>query len=177
MNSKIPHRIFLALSLLVVATAAATTGWTLKEMATTSRKLTTRGEALEQLRATQADMLQYEEAHRKIDQANMGPLVDLNNILNTTLGQSRPESIRPSELQTVPGWRVRQKELSFDKLPVARLMQLVRMAEAQRPPWRLVRCVVRASSHTAGTGKVVLLFEGVERSEQIDNTSPTDQDE
>lgn len=61
------------------------------------------------------------------------------------------------------GWVLRQKEIVLRDVPFVEAMSLVERAERLRPPWRMAKCVLRASARRGGTGQVILLLETVDR--------------
>lgn len=70
----------------------------------------------------------------------------------------------------VPGWGIRQKDVDFGETeaPLATIMQWIReteWADPARPPWRVARMSIRASSRHPGAGHVVLLLEALEQVE------------
>jgi hypothetical protein len=87
-------------------------------------------------------------------------------------GESR-ETRRP----VCDGWVVRQREMSFRDAPADKVLEFVAAVEASawgpgsagdavqaplRPPWRLVKCVIRAAGRP-GCAQAVLRLEAVEK--------------
>lgn len=69
-------------------------------------------------------------------------------------------------------WLIREKEFVFKEVPVADIMRFAFAMETasrtpagfHRPPWRLQKCEVRASSQAKGVAQLaVLKFEAMER--------------
>ena len=77
-----------------------------------------------------------------------------------------PDDLRESEEEMTPGWTAHRIELAFGVVPIARIMDLVHCVETPvvengvvaRPPWRLTKCVIRASPDAVGNGWVVLVL-------------------
>ena len=77
----------------------------------------------------------------------------------------KAEDCRETRRDVIPGWIVRQTEVSFSDVSFAGVMELVRKAEAMEPPWRLAKCTFRASSAVPGAGQAVLQLEALQRRE------------
>ena len=73
--------------------------------------------------------------------------------------------VRDSGGPAPAGWIHHRKEVTFNEAPLADVMKLVSALEAARPPWRLVKCVIRSSSRTAGAGRVTLTLDAMERAD------------
>lgn len=128
---------------------------------------TTLNEKIGDLRALRdmADELdEYMSAREAYERVPGGRPVKLEIVLAGALNGVVPLDIRASVDELDDGWLLRRKEVTYGELPLAGVVAAVRKAEAQRPPWSLVECAVRASALNPGHGRAVLTFEALERS-------------
>ena len=77
------------------------------------------------------------------------------------------ENIRASERSLEDNWFVLQREVVIDDGKLGDIMRLIRKAEAERPPWKLVSCNIKSSSLVPGNGRIVLIFEALEQRQII----------
>jgi hypothetical protein len=89
--------------------------------------------------------------------------VILADLLKAKFSTYRSDHTRASRQSTVPGWVVKQQEVELDNVPFKDVMVFVKEAEAGRPPWRLQKCVFKASSRSSGKGQVVLTMQALKR--------------
>lgn len=87
----------------------------------------------------------------------------LQECLSSTVGAQVIDDSRDVRQDMGQGWSARQKELTFNDVPVSRVMDFVRKAEALRPPWIMTRCQIRSSPSAAGTAQITVVMETVER--------------
>jgi hypothetical protein len=71
---------------------------------------------------------------------------------------------QPSQ-PVVAGWVLRRVEIAVPEVSLDAFATFVARAEAQRPPWRLAECSIRASPRTGGYGQVTLVLEGLARTQ------------
>jgi hypothetical protein len=142
---------------------AAWTGGVWHRRPALRERLAHRQAELRELAAVQAEVAPLEAARALFEAlpaaARPAPLAAL---ADRTLPGHKPDGVRSLPAEAAAGWEARQEELSFRGAPLERLMAFAREAEAQRPPWRLRRCVVRAASG-GGPAQAVLRFESLAR--------------
>jgi hypothetical protein len=83
-------------------------------------------------------------------------------LIDETIPGRTPDDLRTERKGLMEGWVLCETEVSFRELGIREAMELTGAAAAERPPWRLIRGVIRASAQTPGTGQVVLRFETLE---------------
>jgi len=84
-------------------------------------------------------------------------------LLDEVLPGVKPEDSRERRREIAGGWLVREHEFAFGEVPLGKVMDFAAKAEAQRPPWKVTKCVIRASPHAPGTGRVALVLEALEK--------------
>lgn len=124
-----------------------------------------KAEELESLRMEKAMLEDYTVAVRAIDALPATARESFAGILKSATGTAQPEDVRDLYEPCAPGWTLHVKELVFDDLAIEEAMRLVGELEAQRPPWRMAKCGIRASSQEAGRGRVMLRMEHLEKQE------------
>ncbi len=68
------------------------------------------------------------------------------------------------DTESLEGWRLRRITVKLKSVELHRISNLLKLAEAARPPWRLVRCRIKAVPKAgAPTGDVDLVLEGLEK--------------
>ena len=120
---------------------------------------------LDKLRVIEAEVRRGEAAKQAIEQRPTRPAEALLPLVQAQFAGFRAEDCRETRRDLIPGWVVRQTEVSFGEAPLAGVMELVGKAEAMDPPWRLAQCTLRASPVAPGAGQVVLQFEALQRRE------------
>lgn len=105
-----------------------------------------------------------ESARATYERVPGGRAVRLETILRETLDAESIEEIREHRVDIGNGWVLRKKEVILGETPMTAVMAAIRKAEAQRPPWLLAECVIRAAPLKPGHARVVLAFEVLERS-------------
>jgi hypothetical protein len=120
---------------------------------------------LDRLRAIEAEVKRAEAAKRAAEQRPARLAESLLPLVQAQFAAFKAEDFRETRRDLVPGWAVRQTEVSFGEVPFAGVMEFVRKAEAMNPPWRLAQCTLRASPVAPGAGQVVLQFEAVQKKE------------
>ena len=143
---------------------------------------------LAQLHAKERELNRYEAARRAFERLPEKSPDSPSDLINIALSGHQPDDIREFRRPSVPGWTVRQKEIVFNEVPLDKVAAFLHMAETgsreqrrqsgnvtmadgktqrlwRRPPWRLVKCVIRVTSGTTGWGQVTLLMEALEKKE------------
>lgn len=106
----------------------------------------------------------YESARAAYENVPGGRAVRLETILRDAIEEERIEDARETRTEIGNGWSLRRKEAILSETAMSNVMSAVRGAEAQRPPWLLAECVIRAAPLAPGHGRAVLTFEVLERS-------------
>jgi hypothetical protein len=88
--------------------------------------------------------------------------VPLDELIARVLPGCRADRGREVREDVEGGWVLRQQEVGLSEVPFGKAMELVEAAASQRPPWRLVKCTLRASPREPGVGQAVLEFEALE---------------
>jgi hypothetical protein len=88
----------------------------------------------------------------------------LDEILQSSLPNTKPTLRSGDQRPLVQGWAARQMELSFATIALQDLGNFLKKAEAIRPPWRLQECTIVASDDAPGSGRVTLVMEVLEKS-------------
>jgi hypothetical protein len=130
-----------------------------------SMRIKKRISELKILRNMEADLARYEAAKQKVEQISEKHAVALAGVLQEVLPGNKADDMRDSRKDLIPGWSIRQKEISISDVPIGKMMEFVRKAESQTIPWCMTKCVIRAAPHAAGVGQVVLTMEAVEKAE------------
>lgn len=163
MSKLASQRALWAVAIACVAAGAALTVRTFARAGELRGLLRAKAKAVQELRDIASDLNRYSSARAAFEQIERRTLIPLEGMLEVTMKPSRPEGTRQTRSEIAPGWTLRREEISFGEVPLLSVMQFLRGVELQRPPWRLAKCIVRASSHTPGQGRVVVLLEGLER--------------
>jgi hypothetical protein len=132
-------------------------------MRAASGRLARKVEELGRLLVLQDELQRDEAARKRYEAIETGQPASLGGPLKEVVSEPEKLDIRDTVREAVPGWVVRQKEITFGDVPLGKAMEFVRTVEAQRPPWRLTKCVIRASSHTEGVAQTVLVLDALER--------------
>lgn len=108
-----------------------------------------------------AERQRYLQARQLFSTLAGSETVELKAVLSSALPAAKIEDRRETYEELADGGRVRRQEISLNEAPLAGVMAFVQNAERCRPPWRLVKALIRGSS-SAGAGSVSLTFEVVE---------------
>ncbi len=100
----------------------------------------------------------WRAASRKAVTAAPAPL----DFAGGLLGGIKPVTQREQRSDLMGKWRLRQQEMTFNDIPVARIAGFVQALEANAPPWRLVHIEIASSQNTGTAARVSLLMETVE---------------
>ena len=120
---------------------------------------------LEKLRAIESRVRRGEAARQAVESMPRRSVEPLLPLVQASFGVVKDEDCRETRRDLVPGWIVRQTEISFNEVPFADVMELIHKAEAFQPPWRLAKCTLRAAPGLPGAGQAVLQLEAVQRRE------------
>lgn len=121
---------------------------------------------LDRLRSLQRELDRYVSAQRAFERLPAKRPIAVARLLKDGLPGWKTDDIRTFRRESVSGWVVRQEEIVFGEIPLSKLMEFVCKAEMQRPPWRLIRCDIKACSR-AGAGRAVLLLETIEKAGSV----------
>jgi hypothetical protein len=120
---------------------------------------------IEKLQAQEKDLSRRLEAREMFEQLARKRPVALSDLLQKMLPGSRADESKEVRQELPAGWTLRRKEIGLADVSFAKMMEFAQAAEAQRPPWRLVKCTLRASSREDGVGQAALLFDALEKRE------------
>jgi hypothetical protein len=162
MNPKNILRIIAAVTLL---TGTALSFQTARKIRETRLRVEIKLRDLEKLRAIENDARRGEAARQAVEKKPPRVVDPILPLVQSVFPGYKAEDCREMRRDLVPGWIVRQAELSFNDVPFADVMEFVRKTEAPPSPWRLAKCTLRATPSAPGTGQVVLQFEAVQRKE------------
>ena len=119
---------------------------TLRALGEVAGRLTARRKqltALGDLRRQLQPFLQAQDvAARESDRSP----VALGDLLKAQFPAAKAEDLRDLGGESPPGWVIHRREVALGDAPQDKVLALVQSAEAQRPPWRLVRYAVRAGN-------------------------------
>jgi len=93
------------------------------------------------------------------------PASDLGAILGRTLPGRAPVDVRETREPAVDGWAALRREFSLPEAPLAEVAAFMRAAEAERPPWRVIKCAIRSSAQARGNGQATVQFETLVKQE------------
>ena len=62
-------------------------------------------------------------------------------------------------------WLLRRAEISFERVSLSRLAEIIGRAESERPPWRAHECLIEADPTEPGYGRVTIGFEALHKEE------------
>ncbi len=119
-------------------------------------------EKLKALEREEKRCVQAQQMYEKL--ANKHP-DSLEGLLKEFPSAYKADDSKEARKDLTAGWVVRQKELSFGEVSMEKIVEFVRKAEAQRPPWVLTRCAINSAPGSGGTAQVILQLEAVERRE------------
>ena len=132
------------------------------ELRSDRARLRTKLAQLDELRRMERQIARYRAAYREFEALQDKRPVPMAGLLKKHVDGRSPEDSRSTRQSSARGWTLRRQEVAFGEVSLDKVMELVHEAESGRPPWRLTRCIVRASSGVAGKGKVDLVFESLD---------------
>lgn len=138
---------------------------TVRKMTEVSARLRLKQRDLNVLRSMESDLLRCRAAVDAWKHYPAPSPTALMEALRDTLPIAKSDDVRDFRKESVPGWFLRQKEISLPEASIGTAMAFVRKAEALSPPWRLSKAVIRSSPRAPGSGQVILLMETLERTE------------
>jgi hypothetical protein len=154
-----------AAAVLIFALGTGLTCYTLSAERQSLPKMKAKASYLAGLRLIQGELAQglaAVDAFAKSPDKHVAPLPEL---MRDTLGDLKPDEIKDVRKETVQGWVVRQKDITFSDAPLDKVMEFVRKAETQRPPWSMSKCVIRSSPRAPGVAKIELSLQAVEKTQ------------
>jgi len=147
----------------VLVAGIALTCQSARRARTTSQRSIRKLRELNALRGFELDLNRCLAARQAFEALENKRPVPLARSLKDTAFESGTLNQREVRRDTAGEWVVRQKEIAFDGATLATVIEFVRKVEAQRPPWRLKKCVLSASSRPGEPGHAVLLLEALEK--------------
>lgn len=178
MSERMFRRLLWIGSVLVLIMGLGMTIHSVGQMDKVLLKLKNKLDSLDRLRSMEREINRYVIAQQAFEQLSEKYPASLADLLKGVLPGHKVDDIREIRRESIPGWTVRQTEIVFSEVPLGDLMEFVCKAETQRPPWRLIKCNIKASPRIAGSGQVVLLLEALEKTEdklqkQLNNPRPS----
>jgi hypothetical protein len=149
---------------LVFLLGTGLTCYTLNAARESLPKIRSKASYLAGLRTIQAEITQGLAALEVFSKSADKHVVPLPELMRDSLGELKPDEIKDVHKETVQGWMVRQKDITFNEAPLDKVMEFTRKAEAQRPPWSLTKCVIRSSPRAPGVARIELSLQAVEKS-------------
>ena len=163
MTVSVTRPLLMVAGIVLLVTGAALTPGTADRLAAARAALAEQARYREAL-ARLAQQVEPMEARREAFEAIPATgAVDVDAFVRGTAPGLRPRDVRREAEPLVGDWERLQIEFALDEAPVGRALSLIAAGMQQRPPWRLNRCVVRASAGSPGEGTVVLAFEVLSR--------------
>jgi len=146
-----------ALAAFLAGMLAAVT--TLRQNMELRGKIRNKIETLNQLTAIQQTRDRHQAALRVFEGLSNAQPVSLASMGRAILTNTTPE-IRERETRNLAaGWTLWQMEVVFNDVELDQVPGFLQMAATQRPPWRLVECMLASSRKADGWGRVVLVME------------------
>jgi heme exporter protein D len=118
---------------------------------------------LARVRSLEAGVAARRAAQQSFDALAVRQPTNLVALAVAAMPSAQPEDVRETRHELAAGWSVRQVELTFREASIAKAMEFVSIAESQPLPWRLTKCVLRATPGVAGTGHIALTMEALEK--------------
>ena len=163
MNEKAARKILWSAAMIALLAGIGLTVQTSRHFAQLSAAMERKIVSLDKLKVLESDLATCDQARRATEKEGGRPAQPLQTLLQEFSPGLQVEECHESRREAAPGWDLRQTEMVLRDVSFASSMDLVKRAEAQRPPWRLARCTFRVSPSAAGTGEATLLFEALER--------------
>jgi len=129
-----------------------------------AQSLRSRAAVVAELQAMQRTQDRYTAAVRTFAALSNAVPVALSDLAAAAVTNAIPDM---RELETRPlerGWTLTRAEVIFNDLNLDQLPAFLRVAESQRPPWRLSKCSLTASTRADGHCRVVLIMEAIGKS-------------
>ena len=136
---------------------------------------------LAELRKMEQEANRHAAVRRALDALPVGQPASLKHVLAEAFGDGEMPESRDFIRGSVPGWRIREKELIFDEASFARIMAFIERVErgepagraGRRPGWRLAAFTATASGRSAETGRITLRLRALERSDSAPKADPS----
>jgi len=90
--------------------------------------------------------------------------VSINSLVRECVPGAGTDDSRDNRRELAGGWILREREVTLTSVSFADMLALAAKAEAQRPPWQLVSCTLRAGDGKTGIGQAQMLFQALEKS-------------
>jgi len=123
---------------------------------------------LERLLGMRAESSSWNEAMKKFCSLSEKAPDNLSSLIKQAAPEVSAGDIKNIPMESVPGWIFHRKEVTFNEIAVSDMITLIRKTEISaqtgtRPPWRLVKCSMRAIPGKPGIVRSTLLFQAIER--------------
>jgi hypothetical protein len=136
---------------------------TLSTIRRNSQKLKTHAENIEKLQKLEHLSREARTAVRAFEQLPNPHPVPIRQLLRESIGDEKYNAQAPPPKSKIKGWLVQQMDISFTDIELSKVAAFLEKAEAQRPPWRLARCIVHSSSAAGGSGRVSFTLEALDK--------------
>ncbi|MFH1969168.1 MAG: hypothetical protein ABIJ53_02490 [Verrucomicrobiota bacterium] len=124
-------------------------------------KIRNKIETLTQLAAIKQTRDRHQAALRVFEALSNAAPTALASVGRITVTNATPEIRERESRNLTAGWTLRQMEVVFSEVNLSQVPSFLQAAEMQRPPWRLVECMLASSRQADGLGRVVLILEAV----------------
>ena len=130
------------------------------------------GAAFEKIRNKQESIVKLQEIKKQNDliEASFVALASVSNAVQplsamaSSVVTGAVAEIRELDSRALGrGWSAKRTEIKFNEVSLNSIADFLRMAETQRPPWRLAECIIVSSPKADGYGSVTLTMEMVTR--------------
>ena len=150
---------------IVAVVGLVMTAQSVSRRAEVARRLSRKAADLGALQALQHTVQRQRAILADFEQRGGQRPVPLNTVLKTVWADLTPELKEQDVALSVPGWTARRVSVTLTDVEYDGLARFFQLAEAQRPPWCLVECSVRASPQAGRAAQADLVLEAIERSD------------
>jgi len=148
---------------IALAAGLALTARTAGRLGEARERLDRKIEEVAAIRAIEERAAPYRAAQEAFARLAPPPGGELPELIAREFDPHKPDDAPEFRRESAPGWAIRQREIVFSDVPFEKVGRFLQAAESLRPPWRLVKGMLRPSAGTAGAGQCVLLLEALER--------------
>jgi len=164
MNARLALRLAWVAAAVSVVTGIAFAAGTAARVGATRARLASKVSAFAALREMQDRLLRHEAACRVFEALPRKRPRSPAELLELAVAGNVAREVREAErAPAFGGWTVRRCDISLTGAALAEAAAFAAAAEAARPPWRLVKCDVRADPRAPGSGRVALRVEALEK--------------
>lgn len=163
MNKETFKYILLIAAIGLVLAGLILTVRTLRQISDADKKINVRIAQIETVKNLSSEISEYNAAlklYESLDECRLRPV---SVTVKESFPDFRADTIKDFRRETMSGWVFYEKEITFGDVDISTVVGLLEKLELQRPPWRLVKCLIKSSSRQAGNGRVIVTLEGIER--------------